>query len=139
MARRTLTKMHQIKWSPLSKPNSLKYTTLMLGQNIFVYSKGPKSQSKDRVQFNPILHGGGGPADPPWRYISHDASVDGPMELKFHDFVFFFICYVPLRPFFKKNFEILKNRKNISRPFQHQRVPPLKKRFWKLFFYNFFV
>ena len=43
--------------------------------------------------FNPILHGGG-PADPPWRYISHDASVDGPMELKFHDFVSFYICYV---------------------------------------------
>ena len=41
----------------------------------------------------------GGPADPPWRYISRDASVDALIELIFHDFVPFNICYVPLRPF----------------------------------------
>ena len=54
---------------------------------------------------NPILHRGGGPADPPWRYISRDALVDGPMELKYYDFVSFYISYVPLRPIFKKNFD----------------------------------
>ena len=31
--------------------------------------------------------GGGGPGDPPCRYILCYASVDAPMELKFHDFV----------------------------------------------------
>ena len=35
---------------------------------------------------NPILHGGG-PADPPWRDISHD--VDAPIELVTYDFVDF--------------------------------------------------
>ena len=39
--------------------------------------------------------------------------------------------------FSKKNFENLKNWKNVFRPFQHQRVPPLKKKFWKLFSSNF--
>ena len=75
----------------------------MLGQNIFVYSKGPKSQSKERVQFNPILHGGGSP-NPPWQMISRDFSVDAQNELKFHEFVSINICHSPLKPFFKKKF-----------------------------------
>ena len=39
-----------------------------------------------------------------WRYISCDASVNAPIELRFHDFVPFNICYVLLKLFFKKIF-----------------------------------
>ena len=43
--------------------------------------------------------------------ISCDFSMDARNELKFHDFVSINICHLPLKPFFKKNFEILKKGK----------------------------
>ena len=86
-----------------------------------------------------LFYTGGGPADPPWRYISRDASVDGPMELKFHDFVSFYICYVPLRPLFKKNFwKFEKSQKNFS-IVPTSKGPHFEKKILKLFFSNFFA
>jgi len=43
--------------------------------------------------------------------ISRNSSVDAPNELKLHDFVSLKIFHVPLKLFFKENFENLKKEK----------------------------
>ena len=86
---------------------------------------------------NPILHGAGHFVP---RLVDYLVWLFGesPNLSHFSWLCFFQHLLCPIEAIFqKKKFEILKNRKNISRPFRHQRVPPLKKKFWKLFFSNF--
>ena len=85
------------------------------------------------IRVYPNLHRGG-PADPPggiscmtpqWtvRWSSNFMTLFLPT---------FFMSH--WGHFSKKKFENLKNRKNFFRSFRHQRVPPLKKKFWNFFF-----
>ena len=103
--------------------------------NAQIFIKKRKLDAKSLTLF----YTGGGPADPPWRYISRDASVDGPMELKFHDFVSFYICYVPLRPLFKKNFWKFEKSQKFFSIVPTSKGPPSEKKILKIFFSNFFA
>ena len=71
--------------------------------------------------------------------ISLDSLVDAPNELKFHDFVSFNIFHVPLKPFFKKILEILKNQKKIFLIVPTSKGPPFEKKISKLNFSIFLV
>ena len=92
-----------------------------------------------RKNINPILHGGGSSWPPPGG-ISR-VTPQWTLRLSSYFMTLFLSTFIMSHwgHFSKKNFENLKNRKNVFRPLRHQRVPPLKKNFWKLFFSNFFV
>ena len=82
---------------------------------------------------------GGGQIDPPGRW----SLVISPRMLKMSsNFMSLFLSTFATSHwshFSKKNFEILKNGNFFFRPFRHQRVPPLKFFFSKLFFSIFLV
>ena len=85
----------------------------------------------------PILHGVGHFV--PRLVVTLYGSLENPQTyLIFHDFVSFNICYVPLRPFFKKRFWNFEKSKKYFSTFLTSKGPPFGKKNLKIIFSNFF-
>ena len=80
----------------------------------------------------------GGTLCPHMLAIHHESSVEAPIELIFHDFVPFNICYVPLRPFFKKKFWKFEKSKKCFSTVPTSKGPPFEKKILKIIFFQFF-